>query len=413
MHSVLAILFNIILLIVPPYFTQAVDGSAVATLRVTVDDDPLVTPVVRLGGESRVNVSFDDITYDPRNYYYKIVHCNALWQPSDLMPMEYLDGMDDIMLSDYSFSENTTANYIHYSFSLPNDDVRFTKSGNYAVLIARDNDFEAGVVAVACFSVVEPLASLVLECSPNTLLGINGQYQQVTVNADIEQVRAVNPLTDFVLTVRQNDRRDNEAVLDRPTFTAGRSVQYTNSPKLTFEAGNLYRTVDFSSRYTYGSGIDRFIYQDDAYHVLLDPVSMGEGRRTDGSDAHGRFVVHLQGAGEYADTDADYGWVHFTLRAPEPFVEGRVALLGGLNYNALDERALMQYDFDNHLYYLAVYLKQGGYNFQYIYLPREGRPTLLPTEGSYWQTPNAYRAFLYYRPQGARYDRLVGFGELQ
>lgn len=411
MFLLLSIVLNITSLFASPFSTGPAADAAVATVRVVVDGDELATPVVRLGGDSRVAISFDDLSYEPRNYYYRILHCDARWRPSDLMPMEYLDGMDDIMISDYTFSTNTTTNYIHYSFELPNDDVSVKLSGNYVVIVALDNDFDNQVVATACFSVVEPLAALRLDCSATTLRGINGPWQQLAVEGDVSSVGSVDPLTDFTLVVRQNDRADNQAIVERPTFSAGSTIRYMNSPLLTFEGGNQYRTVDFSSRYTYGSGIDRFVFRDGAYHVLLDPIPMGEGRRTYADDAHGRSVVHLQGAGDYSATEADYAWVHFTLASPSPLPDARVALLGSLCYNR-PESAVLMYDTDQHIYYVALFLKQGGYNFQFAAL-HDAEATLVPTEGSYWQTANAYRAYLYYRPRGSRYDRLVGFSELQ
>jgi len=61
-----------------------------------------------------------------------------------------------------------------------------------------------------------------------------------------------------------------------------------------------------------------------------------------------------------------------------------------------------------------MFLKQGSYNYQYLYRPSSGgAPTLLRTEGSYWQTENEYQIYVYYRPVGGRYDQLIGFSELK
>jgi hypothetical protein len=68
---------------------------------------------------------------------------------------------------------------------------------------------------------------------------------------------------------------------------------------------------------------------------------------------------------------------------------------------------MMQYDAENKCYYLYAYLKQGGYNYMY-YTLRDGAVSMLPLEGSHWQTQNEYTVDVYYSPFGARYDRLVG-----
>jgi hypothetical protein len=81
---------------------------------------------------------------------------------------------------------------------------------------------------------------------------------------------------------------------------------------------------------------------------------------------------------------------------------------GDLFYNSFTTNNLMQYDAEHKCYYLLAYLKQGGYNYLY-YVKGSNRPvSLLQTEGSHWQTENEYCIWVYYRPFGARYDRLVG-----
>jgi hypothetical protein len=42
------------------------------------------------------------------------------------------------------------------------------------------------------------------------------------------------------------------------------------------------------------------------------------------------------------------------------------------------------------------------------YTLRDGAVSMLPLEGSHWQTQNEYTVDVYYSPFGARYDRLVG-----
>ena len=406
----IAMLLNISSLLTP-FRTQAIPNSGVSTVRILVDGEENVAPVVSLDGDANLTIMFDDLSFVPHNYYYRIVHCDASWMPSDILDFDYLEGLNDQSIDDYTTSMNTAYNYINYSFSLPNDYVQLKLSGNYAVLISRDNDFDDNIVAVACFSLVEHLASLDASFSATTLKGINSEWQQVEVVADVAQVGASNPMSEFRMVVRQNNRMDNEVVLTQPTYFNGSVLRYVNMPQLVFEAGNQYRSVDFSSRYTYGSGIDRFVFTDSVYTVMLEPDLFNRSRRTDSRDAHGAYVVHVQG--DYDDaTEADYMWVRFFVPTDHPFFEGRVYLLSGAIYNIIDNRSMMRYDNAQHGYTLSLFLKQGGMNYQYIYVPKRGVATLRDTEGNFWQTNNSYQLFLYYRPFGSRYDRLVGYGEI-
>jgi hypothetical protein len=70
----------------------------------------------------------------------------------------------------------------------------------------------------------------------------------------------------------------------------------------------------------------------------------------------------------------------------------------------------MTWNFNTSAYELSMLLKQGYYNYQYVYVP-QGAKTADATniEGSFWETGNEYQIFVYYSDYSARYDRLVGY----
>ena len=61
-----------------------------------------------------------------------------------------------------------------------------------------------------------------------------------------------------------------------------------------------------------------------------------------------------------------------------------------------------------------VYDKQGGYNFQYWFVPKgTSKASVEKVDGSYWQTGNEYSIYVYHRGWGERYDRLIGVKSIQ
>lgn len=60
-------------------------------------------------------------------------------------------------------------------------------------------------------------------------------------------------------------------------------------------------------------------------------------------------------------------------------------------------------------YEKALLLKQGSYNYNYLFIPHnKSKATPAFTEGNYYETVNEYLVKVYQRPIGARYDRLIG-----
>jgi hypothetical protein len=145
------------------------------------------------------------------------------------------------------------------------------------------------------------------------------------------------------------------------------------------------------------------------YHVVLEPdASRANNQEAYAMDVHGGYVVNLQ-RNDYPDTEADYMWVHFYYPAEVPYLEGRMYIIGDLTQNLVGGDSEMVYDAAEKCYVRSLLLKQGGYNYVYA-LKAKNRDELsvMQTEGSFWQSRNRYDVMVYYRPFGARYDRLVG-----
>ncbi|MDP4204052.1 MAG: DUF5103 domain-containing protein, partial [Bacteroidota bacterium] len=155
----------------------------IKTLQVGIDGQKLSLPVIRLDDTDRICVKFDEMSHDRKNYYYSIRHCNADWTLSNITEMEAIDGSSTGTINDFESSFNTTFLYTHYAIRFPNDQVKFKISGNYRVTIYEDNNPDK-VVAVACFSVVEPKVSIEGTIRGNTDLEINRRYQQLDFSVD-------------------------------------------------------------------------------------------------------------------------------------------------------------------------------------------------------------------------------------
>jgi hypothetical protein len=73
----------------------------------------------------------------------------------------------------------------------------------------------------------------------------------------------------------------------------------------------------------------------------------------------------------------------------------------------------MHYDEKSACYEAGVLLKQGYYNYQFRQMDADGVGQTADTEGDFYQTENEYMILVYHRPQGARYDALVGYAKVR
>jgi len=108
----------------------------IRTVLLSRDDWEFSAPVIRLGTNEKLKLSFDDLDGDSKNYRFTIVHCDAAWNPtSSLLQSEYINGFFDDNILDYSYSANTIQRYVHYQLLFPTENLKPSKSGNYLLKV--------------------------------------------------------------------------------------------------------------------------------------------------------------------------------------------------------------------------------------------------------------------------------------
>lgn len=388
------------------YFTD-VNSKLIKTLQVKVAGEFISEPYIELNGDQQIQINFDALEQGGVRYSYSIIHCDANWQKSILSPIQYMSGFQGLTIDDFANSINTTTQYTNYNLLLPNEDIQFKVSGNYAVQIYNE-DIPDQIVLTACFSVVEPMVGISASVSGNTDIDTNQTHQQVSFTVNNKNFPIPYPQTDLKIHVYQDNRRDNAVSGLQPTTILENQIGYTNNRSLIFSAGNEYRRMEFLSTKYNGMHIESISYHNPYYNVEL----MTDHKRSDQTyqydqDQDGRFFIRCSSCDD-PDTEADYCIVHFAL-ACDPFLDGNVYLNGELFHNVLDEKSKMGYNFETHQYEKAVLLKQGSYNYQYLFVPNGSTVGETgPIEGNYYQAENEYTIYVYYRPMGTQYDRLIG-----
>jgi hypothetical protein len=181
------------------------------------------------------------------------------------------------------------------------------------------------------------------------------------------------------------------------------------SEKNIFLGGNEFRYFDIKSIRYQSEFIRKIDFIGTAYHVYLYPSDNREFKPYFyWQDFNGKYYVAVQD-GRDMDTEADYLYVYFTIPSKYSVPGGKLYVSGALNSWAFNKENVMTWDSDNGEYQCTMLLKQGWYNYEYIFL-KEGQLTAEPSvfEGNHYETENDYLILVYYRDHRDRYDRLVG-----
>ena len=378
------------------------------TLQVVVNDDPLLPPIMNLGGGNHLEIGFDEFSHEYHRYIYKVEHCNADWSPStEIFESDYMNGFNGEPIEDYEKSFNTTVLYTHYSLRIPNENISLKLSGNYKLTVYNDEGDEPVPVLTACFSLVEPGVGIGATVSTNTDIDFNKSHQQVDFSVNYGLVKVIDPHRELKTVVMQNRRWDNCVVNPKPNIQAANKIEFTHNRQLIFPAGNEYHKFESLDVHIPTLNVDRMEWFDPYYHATLYPNQTARNYLYD-EDQNGAFIIRNSDDEDVATT-CDYVFTHFTLKSPQ-LPGGEVYLNGEWTYNRFIPEYRMTYNRETQAYEATALLKQGYYNYNYLFVPDgETQGNSGRTDGNFYETENEYIILVYHRPNGGRYDKLVGY----
>ena len=378
----------------------------IASLQVVANNDWLSLPIITLNSNDFVNISFDDLTHEYHRYCYKIEHCEADWQTSSaLFESDYIDGFaSGNTIDDVQESTNTVQLYTHYNISFPNNKCRPKISGNYWVTIYDEND-EKHVVCRAYFMIVEPSMGVHLNVTTNTDIDINGKHQQVEMAVDYGNNIVSNPQTQIKTVVMQNNRWDNAVVNARPQYIKANGLQWIHCKDFIFDGGNEYRKFETLDVTHTTMGLESINWDGHNYHAWIWTDEPRPSYIYD-KDANGAFLIRNSDNIDN-DVNSDYIITHFRLKTPQ--IPYPIYINGFFTNDRFLPQYEMKWNEKNQQYEGELLLKQGYYSYQYLMMNPEGKLKPVPSEGNFYQTENTYQALIYFKANGDRTDRLVGY----
>jgi hypothetical protein len=383
----------------PPDFIKTIEfyGS---------NDEFSGTPIVARG--ENLILKFDDLRAAENDYYYEIEHYNFDWTPSILSKNEVLEGFDNIRLFNFRNSFTTLQPYTHYELRLPNTNTRQLKvSGNYILKIFND---ARQIIFSRKFIVYENLVNVDLTIRRSRELDFIDKKQVINFEIGRDNFIFRNPEQTVKTVVVQNNDFSTAIYGLKPQFVQGNILVYRYNDESAFWGSNEYLNFDNKDIRQGTLRIER-IELLDIYNSYLYRNFVRDGREyTFNPDINGAFRINTV-QGNDLNIESEYAKVHFSLRNYKDLKGGEVHLYGRFNNFVLDDSTLMIMDKSRTILTNELILKQGFYNFKYIYLDTNGNFDGGFISGDHDETENDYQVLVYYRDIGARFDKVIGVGK--
>lgn len=392
---------------------------SIHTVKLYRKGDVLSYPMLSLNKPDQLELHFDDLDGDIKNFYYTFQLCNADWTPANLPGFDYIRGFQSTRITNYRSSSISETRYTHYQAFVPDRGSVPMRSGNYLLKVFRNND-TTDLYFTRRFIVVDNRVQVAAQLKQpfSSQLFMSDQRVMVTVNTATARINTMSP-QDLKVVVLQNNMWTTAALVDRPTIYRGNFFEY-NDDALSFQSGREWRWIDLRSLRLLSDRMRRIV--DDSIDRRIDVFIKPESERKQQvymyyQDLNGMYTIENRD-GNNPFWQSDYAWVHFTFVPPgnQAYPGRDVYVFGELTNYQPDASSRMQFNSDKGVYELALFLKQGYYNYSYVSLdadkPVGNRFYLENTEGNFNNTENNYTVLIYFRPFGGRADELVGYAQL-
>lgn len=361
-------------------------------------------PVIKLGDP--IYLEFDDLTASEQDYYFKIVHCDYDWTPSELLKSQYIRGADNQRIINYTNSYNTLEAYSNYHLKIPNKAVSLKVSGNYVLEIYNAyNELQFS----RRFVVYTDLVQVAATTRNSRNFDFLNQKQSVQFTITPFQLQLINPVKEVKIAIIQNYQWSNAITNVPPQFTLGNSLAYKYDVETSFFGGNEFLNFDTSDLRAPTSSISRIEYDDLYHHYLFTDNYRYDKAYTYFPDINGDFLIRtLQG--EDQSRESEYTMIHFSLPYTMDIGLNEIYVYGKYNNYALEEQNKMIYNSETGNMEATIKFKQGFYNYKYVLKNEGGEVDLNKVCGNFNFTENNYLILVYYRNFGDLYDGIIGIG---
>ncbi|UNY97333.1 DUF5103 domain-containing protein [Zhouia spongiae] len=366
-------------------------------------DETRQFPVVRLN--ENITLSFDDLYADEADYYYKIEHCDYLWNPSDMVKSQYLKGLDNQRITNYQNSVATLQPYTHYELKIPNDQTRLTLSGNYILKIFDSHD---ELVFSRRFVIYQDAVSVGINLKTSRDLNLFNSQQVVQYTINSNNLNIINPQKELKTVILQNYNWNTSVKNIKPQFISGNQYTYKYDKETAFNGGNEYLYFENKDIRIPTNHIKHVNLKNIYEHHLYTDENRSDKLYTYNPDINGDFrISSLESDNAF---QADYAFVHFSIPYSNEFGLNKVYVYGKFNNYGLHEENRLKYNEESGVMETSILLKQGFYNYKYILAEDNKNINLDYFSGNHSETENEYLIIVYYRNFGQNYDSILGIG---
>ena len=347
-------------------------------------------------------LSFDDLDSDEKNYYYQINHFDYKWSDSNLLKSEFLNGFDDLRITEHRNSFNTLQSFTHYKIKIPNEDVSIKISGNYSISIHLSNGEE---VFEKKFSIISNTVPIKISISKSNIVKDIDTHQKIKTTILCENcTKLFNSASSLKMIIIKNNNWLNSQIIEKPKYILSDKLIYDD---IEFNGGNEFLNFDNSNI----NSTNLRIYKTTLTNLYNNFLTKDKGRTNSfyeyNPDINGEYVINSNTNFDI-DIENDYARIFFNFKTDNYDLNKNIYLIGKFNDFIINENYKLLYDQKTKSYKGSFLFKQGFYNYKYAFNNKLSKKEVQYFEGNFWETENTYRVLLFHKKINDKYYKIIG-----
>lgn len=381
---------------------QIVNNDLVRSIQLHKSNNQRSIPAIELGTTEKLNLTFDMLEFSSRQFSVTFTHHNKDWNQSSLAPDFYIDGLQRLYLDGGQPISNNRPVYRHYSYTFPDDQFNFTKSGNYML---RVEDTDTGFLLFSIpFFVYENEGQIISSVEALFPRNDNLRIRHRPVSRYNLPEWAEQPQFNLEFIYTQNRFWGRPKQADELDFSDSETVRFELSENQSFIGDYEFMLLNLEPLSQANPQIVEYNPAEIPPEVVLIDNYRGFTAATNPS-VYTRFgLPDNSPATPYANVLFSFSSGNTDLN------DADIYLVGDVTNWAIKSNNKMEFDEETGRWQTSRILKKGLYTFKYILL-EDGTINDLYFDDRFAQTRQEYHTFVYLRDRGEFYDRLLQYNE--
>lgn len=378
---------------------QIVASDLARSIRLHKPGNPASPPIIELRNNQQLQLTFEMLEFDSRQFRVSFTHHNPDWSRSPLPPDFFMEGLQTHYIDGGRVSTGTQRpQYRQYQFRFPNEQFSFTRSGNY---ILRVEDQDTGYLVFSLpFFVTENRGSITssvdeLTTPRRNLRIIHQPVSRYSLPDFVDQ-----PQFDLEFFYVQNQFWSKIRQADELDFSAPGEVHFELTRNSAFIGDYEFLELSLDELSQNNPQVfEAAPHEVPPRVVLMDDIS--------GFSATGRLIPSSRFGMPDERLNARYANVVFRFEPGEEIKEDEeIYLVGDFNNWSIRSGHKLEHNPKIDRWETSTIIKQGLYNYKYVLLDDEDIDDLF-FDDLFLRTPQEYHAMVYMRDPQQFYYRLL------